>query len=114
MWAGGVQTVRVVLRRVEVKLGRGCPILQLLSKGFSRAGDGVVREGLLYKRVPPGGVLVLCQPKEVQVMNVRFLENLTDPVGLGLSLCEATRVVYPCTKKRELRQPVNRHSAYVT
>ena len=47
-------------------------------------------------------------------MNVRFLENLADPVGLGLSLCGATRVVDPCAKKRELRQSVDRHSAYVT
>ena len=96
------------------EIGQGLSDSPVVKQGFSRAGDGVVREGLLYKRVPPGGVLVLCQPKEVQVMNVRFLENLTDPVGLGLSLCGATRVVYPCTKKRELRQPVNMHSAYVT
>ena len=38
VWAGGVQTVRVIRRRVGVKLGMGCPSRQLFSNGLPARG----------------------------------------------------------------------------
>ena len=63
----------------------------------------MVRESVVDKRVPTGGVFVLGQSKEVQVVNVCFLKNLTDPVSLGLGLGGAACVVDPCAKKSKLR-----------
>ena len=39
------------------EIGQGLSDSPIVKQWYSRAGNGVVREGLLYKRVPPGGVL---------------------------------------------------------